>query len=175
MRELSFINYVSCIELHECCLKSQLEMHDLQELGWGAGVAILLQRAEWKEQKGACLFEMILSELSKDVNRMSPNTKGFQKSFGNIWFSVERYVFGEITNITAPGKHTVPCRPYYHRFYEDSVDLFLSQIFLSGKHISIVIVWTPEEGFWQQWTVRANRRPQTHQQHLYLLHFLYRI
>ena len=56
-------------------------MHDLQELGWDAWVAVLLQRAEWKEQKDACLFEMILSELSKDVNRMFQKvleTCGFQ-------------------------------------------------------------------------------------------------
>ena len=97
-------------------------MHDLQELGWDAWVAVLLQRAEWKEQKDACLFEMILSELSNNVNRM------FQKVL-ETWFSVEIYVFGEITNITAPWKHTVPCRPYYHHFYEpfSESDFFVRQ------------------------------------------------
>ena len=57
-------------------------MHDLQELGWDAWVAVLLQRAEWKEQKDACLFEMILSELKV---RMS--IECFKKFWKHVVFS----------------------------------------------------------------------------------------
>ena len=140
-------------------------MHDLQELGWDAWVAVLLQRAGWKEQKDACLFEMILSELSNNVNRM------FQKVL-ETWFSVEIYVFGEITNITAPWKHTVPCRPYYHHFYEpfSESDFFVRQ---THFHCESLDPWggilTTMDGEGQQ----TPSDPQTHQHHLYLLHFLY--
>ena len=57
-------------------------MHDLQELGWDAWVAVLLQRAGWKEQKDACLFEMILSELKV---RMS--IECFKKFWKHVVFS----------------------------------------------------------------------------------------
>ena len=70
-------------------------------------------------------------------------------------------MFGEKTNITAPH---VPTFLKTLRTFDPFSE---SDFFVRQKHISIVRVWTPEEGFWQQWLLRANRRRQTHRHNLY--------
>ena len=138
-------HYVSCIELHELHVLVRISAWD----AWFARVG--LRCRSWNTASKGCvrrakspLFIWNAPVGAKKTVRMSisPKTKGFQKSFEKHVVSVEIYVFGEITNITAPWKHTAPYRSYYHHFYED---FFLCQIFLSGKHISIVRVWSPEE------------------------------
>ena len=61
----------------------------------------------------------------------------------------------------------LPMSPLFWRLYELSTHFLSQTFFVRQKHISIVRVWTPEEGFWQQWLLRANRRRQTHRHNLY--------